>query len=169
MTTAQWRLPLLLIALLPLLAVVGAVPAAATAPVGGAFPIPTPEEQALATTLHAVRDDVGLRPLTMDPTVTLLAEWRSADMALRHSFSHVTADGRMVSNLLSTSGVAYHTVGETIAMNAYAPDTVATAMRDLLNSPRHRAILLDPQYTTVGVGHAVDANGTHYFTVIVLA
>jgi len=149
-----------------LVAVIPAVSVEATAPAPVAF---SPEEQTLASVLLTQRGNDGLQPLTIDPTLTLLAEQRCAEMASEHSFGHVTTDGKTVFDLLGAYGITYHKLGETLAMNANTPDPGTEAAKDLMNSPWHHAILFDPQYTNIGFGHSVDADGIQYFAVIVLS
>ncbi len=147
-----------------LVAVMPTVSVGATAPA-----VFSPEEQTLASVLLTQRGNDGLQPLTIDPTLTLLAEQRCAEMASEHSFGHVTTDGKTVFDLLEAYGITYHKLGETLAMNANTPDPGTEAARDLMNSPWHRAILFDTQYTAIGFGHSVDADGIQYFAVIVLS
>ena len=129
----------------------------------------TPEEQALTSLLLAARDDAGSKHLTVDPMITLLAEDRSADMATHNDFTHNPLNGKNVFNLLNAHSIPYQAVGETITMNQNFTNTATEAADSLMRSPTHRAVLLDSRYTTIGVGHAVSANGAHYFAVILLS
>ncbi len=129
----------------------------------------SPEEQALWDALVAARAVSGLPPLMLDANVTALTRDRSADMATRSYFGHTNPDGKTIVDLLSTYGLTYHAVGETIEFNLGIPDCGAEAARGFIASPPHHLILFDPRFTTAGVGHAVDANGKHYSTIIVLA
>jgi len=147
-----------------LVAVMPTVSVGATAPA-----VFSPDEQTLASALLTQRGNEGLQPLTIDPTLTLLAEQRCAEIASEHSFGHVTTDGKTVFDLLDAYGITYHKLGETLAMNANTSDPGAEAARDLMNSPLHHATLFDPQYTAIGFGHSVGADGIQYFAVIVLS
>lgn len=86
-------------------------------------------------------------------------------MATRHYFSHTTPDGTTVFDELNGAGIVFTRAGEIIAENTYPVDQAASvAATGLLNSPGHRAIILDPNYTKFGVGEATDSNGMQIFT-----
>ena len=124
------------------------------------------EQQTLAV-LMAARSAAGLPLPELDSTLVGLARQRSADMATRGYFSHVTPEGATIFTMLNNAGVPWNVAGETIARNNYANNETATvAGQALLNSPAHRAVIMDPQYNYVGIGHAVDGNGLHYYTVV---
>ncbi len=129
----------------------------------------SPEEQALWQDLMTARVANGLPPLTLDASITALTRDRSADMAKRSYFGHMNPDGKTMVDLLPVYGLTYQAAGETIEFNLGIPDCGAEAARGFIASPPHHLILFDPRFTTAGVGHAVDANGKHYFTIIVLA
>ncbi len=119
----------------------------------------------LADLLNKARAEQGLEPLTRDSSVDQVATHRSQDMADRGYFSHTTPDGTDVYDELETAGIAFTAAGEIIAENTYPVDRAAAIAADgLLNSPGHRAIILDPNYTKFGVGDATDSNGMHIFT-----
>ena len=123
-------------------------------------------QQALALLIHA-RRAAGLPDPQLDPLLVELASQRSADMANRHYFGHVTPEGTKVFDLLVAAGASWLYASETLQRNNYPEgQTAAEAVRSLLASPAHRAIILDPQYSAVGIGHAVDAQGMHYYSII---
>lgn len=119
----------------------------------------------LAELLNEARAEQGLAPLTRDSNVDQVATHRSQDMADRGYFSHTTPDGTTVYDELDAAGIAFTGAGEIIAENTYPVDQAASvAAEGLLNSPGHRAIILDPDYTAFGVGEATGGNGMHIFT-----
>ena len=76
-------------------------------------------------------------------------------MAERNYFSHVSPEGRTFLDILHEQNIDFGFGGETIAYNNAAPDrTVQVAMDTFMNSPSHRAILLDPQFDYAGAGFA---------------
>ncbi len=90
----------------------------------------------------------GLPPLALDPQLSALALAHSVDM-FRHSyFGHVTPAGITPFQRMQEAGIRYTTAGENIA---YAP-TVYVADLGLMNSPPHRANILDPLYRRIGIG-----------------
>lgn len=125
------------------------------------------EEQAAWTLVSDARAAVGLPLPPIDAQITALARARTADMATRHYFAHASPDGTTFLDLMPTYGITGQLAGETIQENNYA-DSPTEAVRALIASPDHHAILFDPRFTIAGVGHAVGADGIHYFAIIVV-
>ncbi len=123
------------------------------------------EEQALWQLVSDARRAAGLPAVTMDNQISVLSRARSTDMATRDYFDHYTPDGQTFLDLMPRYGLTSPRAGETLQENNRA-DSPAEAARALFASPEHHAVLFDPRYTMGGVGHAVDANGIHYFTII---
>ena len=118
--------------------------------------------------VNQVRAEAGLPPLAEDGNLDALAIERSADMAARHYFSHTTPDGLTVFDLLQERGLSYRLAGENLAWNTYDPSrSGAVALQGFLNSPPHRANLLNPEYTVIGVGVAIDGGRTLFTLVFV--
>jgi uncharacterized protein YkwD len=112
------------------------------------------------------RANNGVAPLVIDAQLVNVARQRSQTMASTNCFSH-TACGPTAFDLLGGIGYFYQIAGENIARNNYPDaDSVQVAMTGFMNSPGHRANILESRYTKVGVGVAFGANGMKYFTVI---
>jgi uncharacterized protein YkwD len=69
-------------------------------------------------------------------------------MLQRGYFSHITPEGFSPFDRLKAGKVAFGSAGENLAL---AP-TLALAHQGLMNSPPHRANILNPAYRTVGIG-----------------
>ena len=146
--------------------VAGALAGVAHAP--AAFAEATFNQQLL--TLHnQARTANGLAPLQLAPAVATVAEdgrytgcgydvWgRARDMGVRNYFSHtiLNCGGRQVWEMLTAARVPWTGAAENIGWSAGATDpvTVARSLHDqFMNSPGHRANILDPAMTHVGVG-----------------
>lgn len=90
----------------------------------------------------------GLKPYVVDQTLVEVARLHSSDM-LRHGyFSHLTPEGETPADRALEGGVIFRKVGENIA---YSPD-VRMAHEGLMNSPTHRANILSPEFTRIGIG-----------------
>lgn len=161
------------------LAALGLAVAISQAPLALAAPAPTvavaqgtsvaldPAEGQLLTELDAARASDGDSAPQLDSALTAIARARSRDMATRDYFSHYTPEGTTFFDMLDASNVDWSYAGETLARNNAAPAQSAdVAATGLLNSPHHRAIILDPRYEAMGVGDAVGRDGMHYYTVI---
>jgi uncharacterized protein YkwD len=105
---------------------------------------------------NADRTAAGLRPLTARDDVAAIAFEQSKKMAaagdIWHNDAYFTADTR---NRLDAK-----TLGENVAMNRSMDD----AHSRLMASPGHRANLMDPRFSVVGIGVVRDAAGIGYIT-----
>ena len=90
----------------------------------------------------------GLAPLEADPEMTEVARRHSADMFARGYFAHNTPDGKTPFDRMRASQVRFRIAGENLAL---AP-TVPVAHTGLMNSPGHRANILQPRFGRVGIG-----------------
>ncbi|HEY8346153.1 MAG TPA: CAP domain-containing protein [Symbiobacteriaceae bacterium] len=108
----------------------------------------TAEEQQMLNLINGERAKAGLAPLKADPTLTMLARMKSQDMINRNYFSHQSPTYGSPFDMMKRYGVSYRTAGENIAGN----HSVQAAHAALMNSPGHRANILNSQYTHVGIG-----------------
>jgi len=111
--------------------------------------------------INAERAEAGRRPLHLDLTLTRIAQHRSQDMIARHYFSHHIPGGGMVFDILDRDHIQYEMAGENIALNNYInfypmAQTVRQTNADFMNSPEHRANLLEPKYAEIGLGMAFE-------------
>jgi uncharacterized protein YkwD len=111
--------------------------------------------------INAERAKAGVGPLHVDATLNAIAQARSQDMIARQYFSHHMPGGGMVFDTLDRDHVSYEMAGENIALNNYIDfypmaRTVRQTNTDLMNSPDHRANLLEPKYTEIGLGMAFE-------------
>ena len=117
-------------------------------------PDPAAEDHMLQK-LNQARAQVGLSPLRSDPLLQQAARDHSADMYKRRYFSHRTPDGKTPYDRLHDLRIHYVTAGENIA---FAPDA-DQAWTSLMNSPDHRANILNPDFRCVGIGAYKGLNG----------
>lgn len=120
---------------------------------GGGTHTPTTSEAQLAqevlTLVNQERAAVGLAALTWDPPCAQVAFNHSWDMDARDFFSHTNPDGLDPFDRMAAAGVGYSTAGENIAAGY---TTAAAAMTGWMNSPGHKANILNVNYTHMGVG-----------------
>jgi uncharacterized protein YkwD len=105
-------------------------------------------EVAMLQRINASRASAGLSRLRMDPALQEAARAHSLDMYQRHYFSHQTPDGKTPFDRLQAVNAHYLTAGENIA---FAPDP-NLAWDSLMQSPDHRANILNPDFQCVGIG-----------------
>jgi len=90
----------------------------------------------------------GLRPVKADPEMAVVARLHSKDMFGRGYFSHNTPEGRDPFDRMKAQGVKFLTAGENLAL----AQTLRLAHTGLMNSPGHRANILNPAYGRLGIG-----------------
>ena len=118
--------------------------------------------------VNRVRARHGLPPLVPAPVLIQVARAHSEDMVRRHYFDHQDPDGRRAADRVTASGIKWSKVSENLAMNSGMDDPVAQAVEGWMESPGHRANILDPVVTHTGVGLA-EENGSYTFTQVFAA
>lgn len=101
--------------------------------------------------VNAARAGAGLDPLRRNGELTRAAQAHAIDMAERHYLDHDTQGGATWSERIRQFGFGGGNIGENIA---HGHDDAAAVVDGWLHSPRHRARILDPAYTEMGVGFA---------------
>jgi uncharacterized protein YkwD len=99
------------------------------------------------------RQKRNLPPLIMDPDLVTAARGHSADMACRNFFSHYGMDRSTPFDRMRSAGYAMVYAGENIYAGPEIYNDPAQAVRHWMNSPSHRAAILNPNYTEAGVGY----------------
>jgi uncharacterized protein YkwD/NADH:ubiquinone oxidoreductase subunit 6 (subunit J) len=90
----------------------------------------------------------GLQPLQPDPELTLVARNQSQDMFRRGYFAHINPDGKDPFDRMKDAHVEFRSAGENLAL----AQTMEIAHRNLMNSPGHRANILQPKFGRLGIG-----------------
>lgn len=116
------------------------------------------EEKEAVNLLNADRAAQGLKPLTVDSSLTRLAENYAQDMINRNFFDHYNPEGQSPFDRMRQAGISYLSAGENIAINT----SVSKAEVAFMNSSGHRANILNTSYTHVGIGVRHSANGSVY-------
>lgn len=112
-------------------------------------------EQIILEGTNRERAVIGLPPLKPDIRLRAAARLHAQDMATRNFFSHTsTKTGfETPSDRVHQAGALDFGAGENIAYNEVSPDeTGAKLMDQWMNSPPHRASILNKDYTHIGVG-----------------
>jgi uncharacterized protein YkwD len=98
----------------------------------------------------------GLMPLEISFELSEIARKRSVDMANGLPFSHYHVDkygneygDGIAFELMQERGIRYKWAGENIAAGQETPQDVVDAW---MNSPDHKANILRPEFTSIGVG-----------------
>lgn len=109
--------------------------------------------------VNAERAKAGLNPLTLDKEIEGAALVRAKEIEI--SFAHTRPDGRSFSTALKDRGITFKSAGENIAWGQRSPEAVMDAW---MNSDGHRANILNPRFTKIGVGYYQNTAGRNYWT-----
>lgn len=127
------------------------VPSKTASPAGTGFAL-TPQEQQMVDLVNQERIKAGLQPLTVDPRLTELARLKAQDMVKNNYFDHISPTYGSPFDMMRQAGITYRTAGENIA----AASSVERAHTALMNSSGHRANILNPNFTRIGIGIVPD-------------
>lgn len=106
-------------------------------------------ERQVVELTNAERAKAGLKPLTMYAPLMAVAKAKSQDMANLGYFSHTSPTYGSPFDQMRAAGIQYRAAGENIAQGQRTPEQVVNAW---MNSPGHRANILNANYTHIGVG-----------------
>jgi len=117
------------------------------------------EEQAFLQLINTYRQQNGLQPLNLSPTLTTAAELHSQDMADKNYFSHTSLDGRTYVQRIRGAGYTYDTwLGENIAAGYSTAEAVFNGWK---SSPPHNTNMLRPEFNVIGIGRAYNASSNY--------
>ncbi|MET9674431.1 CAP domain-containing protein [Streptomyces sp. NPDC006482] len=109
--------------------------------------------------VNSARAEEGCGPLTGNAQLHQAAQGHSEDMAARDFFDHTDPDGDGPGERITAAGYAWSTYGENIAMGQQTPEQV---MDSWMNSPGHRANILNCSFKEIGIG--LYTSGGPYWT-----
>lgn len=110
----------------------------------------------LLASTNTQRTQNGLGNLTLNGALAQAAQAKADDMVARNYWSHTTPDGKEPWMFITNTGYQYLAAGENLA---YGFSTSSDAVTGWMNSPGHRANILNGKYQEVGFGIA---NGASY-------
>ena len=107
------------------------------------------------------RAEAGLGELEADSELMWLAQIRAEECAEVNGLyvdgkAHTRPDGRSWGTVLTDNGYSFSSAGENCGMGY---NTAASQIEGWMNSPGHKANMLDPGHTKIGVGCAVSSSG----------
>ena len=122
---------------------------------------PSADEQAMLDRTNADRAQFGLPPVTFDQSTLKVARLRAAAQTSGSALSHYNSMGDLAFiGLLADAGVSYALAGENLARaTSRGPATVTRLGDALMNSPTHRANILEPAFNRLAVGAAESSDG----------
>jgi uncharacterized protein YkwD len=105
-------------------------------------------EAQMLNLVNKERIERGLSPVKADPELTRVARAHSVDMFARGYFSHFTPEKADPFDRMKKAGVKFMTAGENLALGR----TLKICHEGLMNSPGHRANILNPSFGRLGIG-----------------
>lgn len=106
----------------------------------------------LADLTNTDRDVNHIGQLTVSPTLTAIAQAKANDMAQKGYFAHVSPEGRDPWYWFKEGGYLFTFAGENLAVDF---SDSADVERAWMNSPTHRANILNGHFTQIGIATAV--------------
>ncbi len=110
----------------------------------------TADEQLMVDTINQERAAAGVNPVQLDLRLASVGRAKANDMKVNNYFSHTSPTYGSPWAMMQQVGITVKWAGENISGNK----SVSGSMAALMLSPGHRANILDPRFTHVGVGIA---------------
>ncbi|MCK1993299.1 LysM peptidoglycan-binding domain-containing protein [Peribacillus muralis] len=118
-------------------------------------------EQQILRLVNEERSKAGLPNVEMDTSLSHTATLKSEDMRDHDYFNHTSPTYGSPFEMMKSFGITYKYAGENIA--AGQPSS-ASVMKSWMNSPGHKANILNKNYTHIGIGYATGGKYSHYWT-----
>lgn len=137
-------------------------PTAPDALVAAPAPPASPVVSTVLSLTNEERARAGLAPLRENAQLNRAAQLHTDQMGASSRLEHVIP-GAPYPNPIDRLAAAHYdwqSYGENIAMGQRSSAEVVSAW---MNSAGHRANILNPRYTELGVGYALDGNGRPYY------
>jgi uncharacterized YkwD family protein len=111
---------------------------------------PSQFAQQVVNLVNQERSKAGLQPLTMNNSLANVAMAKAQDMINNNYFSHQSPTYGSPFDMMRSFGITYRSAGENIAKGQRSPSEVMTQW---MNSPGHRANILNTSFTQIGVAY----------------
>lgn len=99
------------------------------------------------------REKAGLAPLVKSAQLVTSATAKVDDMFVKQYFEHTSPSGKTAVDLVEKTGYVFQIVGENLALGVF--DSDQALVQAWMNSPEHRANILNPKYTEMGASVGV--------------
>jgi uncharacterized protein YkwD len=136
------------------LALLTMLPSSPLAPQAAAAAELTPQQKVLKL-VNEQRAAAGCPALVMHDKLKTAAQRHANDMANNNFFSHTGSNGSTFITRVDTTGYNWVMLGENIAAGYSTPRGVVDGW---MNSPGHRANILNCGFREIGVGYVYQAN-----------
>lgn len=107
------------------------------------------------------RQNVGIHKLTFCEDLNSVANLKANDMSSYNYFSHESPNYDSFFDVLKDRNIEYTTAAENIAVGQQTPEEV---VNDWMNSPEHKAHILNPDFNKTGIG--TSSGDKIYWTIV---
>ena len=112
-------------------------------------------EQQVVNLVNQIRRNYGLSELSVNWQLARVARYKSEDMRTNKYFSHTSPTYGSPFDMMRAFNLSFNYAGENIAMGYQSPSAVVNGW---MNSTGHRANILNPNFTQIGVGYVSSGN-----------
>ena len=123
-------------------------------------------EAMLVAEINRIRAENNLPAYRASAELSAAARAHSCDLATHHTISHVSSDGRTLSERLAGSTPAWEWPSESIAAGTDSPAEVVALWMDEPPEGWHRRNILDPDQQELGTGYCAapdDPSGNQFY------
>jgi uncharacterized protein YkwD len=125
-------------------------------------------EAEIFTLVNQERARAGLPPFSHETALRNVARQHSIDMVAKTYFDHNSPDGKTPANRLTAANIGFSSWAENIRWVSaprisVAQDLMYEANTGWMNSSGHRANILNPNLTQLGVGVYLNPGRTRYY------
>lgn len=118
-------------------------------------------ESSLFALINQERTNRGLPALVTRNPLTAAARVHSRDMACEDFLSHTGSDGSSPADRVAAQGYDFSALGENIYAGSGPYNSPQQAFQAWMDSPGHRANMLNSTYTSVGIGYRYNQDSTY--------
>lgn len=104
--------------------------------------------------VNVEREKAGFKPVTILDELEKAADLRALEINI--NFSHTRPGGESWNTVFAKFDLKYTFAGENLAKGFKTPEAV---MKAWMNSPGHKANILNPKFANIGIGYFKDASG----------
>lgn len=119
---------------------------------------PNEYEREVVRLVNENRALYNLPALQLNAELCRVARFKALDMRQNRYFDHTSPTYGSPFDMMKSFGISYRTAGENIAMGYRTPQQVVDGW---MNSSGHRANILNPSFSQIGVGYVEDG---HYWS-----
>ncbi|MFF3327391.1 CAP domain-containing protein [Streptomyces sp. NPDC002889] len=105
--------------------------------------------------VNSERSKAGCSPVTLNAKLSKAALDHSKDMSSHTNMSHTGSDGSNPGDRITRAGYSWSTYGENVAYGYTTPESV---MAGWMDSPGHKANILNCEFKEIGIGLAQPGN-----------